>query len=89
MPALFLYNIKSGLKKKDIYKYKMRLYRAFNKHLTGSGNETDPKVCYVDYLDKSAVYVQDRNVKIARQFFKGMKKCFDIYELEINSKTKI
>jgi len=88
MPNLFLFNIKQGLDRKTKWKYQQRIYRAFNKHRVRE-KEYPPTVCQGDFLDKSAVLIDDNSSATARKFFRSILDYFDITEIDINSLTKL
>jgi hypothetical protein len=88
MSKLFLFNIKPGLQKKTKWKYQQRIYRAFNKHSVRQ-KEYPPTVCQGDFLDKSAVLIDDTNSATARKFFRSILEYFDVTEIDVNSMTKL
>jgi len=88
MPKLFLFNIKKGLQKKTKWKYQQRIYRAFNKHRVRE-REYPPTVCHGDFLDKSAVLIDDANTASARSFFRSILRYFDVIEIDVNKMAKL
>jgi hypothetical protein len=88
MSKLFLFNIKPGLQKKTKWKYQQRIYRAFNRH-TARQKESPPTVCQGDFLDKSAVLIDENSSAAARKFFKSILDYFDITEIDVSNLTKL
>jgi len=88
MSKLFLFNIKQGLNQKTKWKYQQRIYRAFNRH-TAREKESPPTVCQGDFLDKSAVLIDDNSSAAARKFFRSILEYFDVTEVDVNSMTKL
>jgi hypothetical protein len=88
MSKLFLFNIKQGLNQKTKWKYQQRIYRAFNRHSTRE-KEYPPTVCEGNFLDKSAVLIDDNSSGAARKFFKSILEYFDVTEIDVNSMTKL
>ena len=88
MQKLFLFNIKQGLNQKTKWKYQQRIYRAFNRH-TARQKEYNPTVCQGDFLDKSAVLIDENNSGSARKFFRSILEYFDVTEVDVNSLTKL
>ena len=88
MPKLFLFNIKPGLSQKAKWKYQQRIYRAFNRHSVRE-KEYPPTVCAGDFLDKSAVLIDDNSSPAARKFFKSILDYFDVTEIDVNNMTKL
>jgi len=88
MPKLFLFNIKQGLNQKTKWKYQQRVYRAFNKHRVRE-KEYPPTVCAGDFLDKSAVLIDDSSSGAARKFFRSILEYFDVTEVDVSNLTKL
>jgi hypothetical protein len=88
MQKLFLFNVKHGLAQRTRWKYQQRIYRAFNRHTTRQ-KESPPTVCPGDFLDKSAVLIDENNSAAARKFFRSILDYFDVTEVDVNNLTKL